>query len=100
MMVGQAAFVSVMQFGGTPPIIYSTPSGGAPTYSLITHGIDPLPGDVNCDRIVNIADLILVVQNWGECPPPPFVCEADLTNDGHVNVQDLWSVLSNWGAVD
>ena len=55
-------------------------------------------GDANCDRIVNVVDLVLVVQNWGQCPLPPFVCEADLTNDSAVNVNDLLTVINNWGA--
>jgi hypothetical protein len=100
MMVGQAAFVSVMQLGSTPPIIFETPSGGTGTFRLYTNGLDRLPGDVNCDRIVNVADLLLVVQNWGDCPLPPFVCEADLTNDGAVNGCDLLSVVNNWGSMD
>lgn len=98
--LGSAGFVSVMQVGGTPPIVYAKPQGGTPTYSLLTHGLDRLAGDVNCDRIVNAIDLALVVRNWGDCPLPPFVCETDLTNDGTVNLNDLLQVMDNWGAVD
>jgi len=99
-MVGEPGLVSVMQVGGTPPIIFQEPKGGVATYSAFANGVSRLAGDVNCDRIVDVTDLILVVQNWGECPLPPFVCQADLTNNGNVNIQDLWSVLNNWGAVD
>ena len=98
--LGNDGFVTVMQVGGTPPIILQEPKGGVATYSAFANGVSRLPGDVNCDRIVNAVDLILVVQNWGECPLPPFVCEADLTNDGAVNVSDLLMVMNNWGAVD
>jgi len=59
-----------------------------------------LPGDVNHDLEVNVADLIEVILNWGSCPPPapiyPPYCPGDLDADGAVGVQDLIAVVLNW----
>ena len=55
---------------------------------------DPtVPGDVNGDGSVNVADLLAVMDVWGPCE----VCPADLNNDGFVNVVDLLEVVGNWG---
>ena len=53
----------------------------------------PIPGDVNGDGIVNIADLVEVLLNWGPCQD----CPADLNGDDVVDVLDLVEVLLNWG---
>ncbi|MCI0676025.1 MAG: dockerin type I domain-containing protein [Phycisphaerales bacterium] len=54
-----------------------------------------VPGDVNGDGVVNIADLLAVISAWGQCPPAP--CPADVNNDGFVNIGDLLFVISSWG---
>ena len=53
--------------------------------------IPSLPGDFNCDQIVNTADLLGVLNHWG------FVGNtADFNHDGTVNVLDLVIVIQNW----
>ncbi|TVQ54653.1 MAG: hypothetical protein EA377_05060, partial [Phycisphaerales bacterium] len=55
-------------------------------------------GDLNCDGIVNVFDLLLLLGNWGACPDPGFApCPGDLNEDGTVNVFDLLELLANWG---
>ena len=46
----------------------------------------PNPFDLNKDHIVNVLDLILVVNNFGESDP-------DLNSDGVVNILDLVLVV-------
>lgn len=64
----------------------------------------PCPADANHDRMVNVADLLLIITNWGACPPPPPIytyappCVADLNADGQINVADLLRVITGWGA--
>jgi hypothetical protein len=61
---------------------------------------DPIPpcaiADLNCDGVVNVSDLLILLGEWGSCADPND-CPADLNNDGVVNVSDLLILLSNWG---
>ena len=50
-------------------------------------------GDRNCDDVVNVADLLIVLGEWGPCPD----CPADLNGNETVNVEDLLTVLALWG---
>ena len=57
---------------------------------------DCLPADFNCDGVVNVIDLLIVLEGWGACVDPAG-CPADLNGDGVVNVLDLLILLDNWG---
>ena len=50
-------------------------------------------GDVNGDGIVNVADILIVIIEWGVCSG----CPSDVNGDGSVNVNDLLIVIANWG---
>lgn len=54
------------------------------------------PGDVNGDGVVNVADLLALINSWGQCPAQGD-CFADFNNDGIVNVADLLLLIENWG---
>jgi hypothetical protein len=60
-----------------------------------------IPGDVNGDGVVNVADLLAVINAWGACPVPPTPCAADIAPQPHgdrvVSVLDLLMVINNWG---
>jgi len=51
-------------------------------------------GDIDLNGVVDVADLLIVIGNWGACPVGP--CPADLNGDLVVNVQDLLALLGNW----
>jgi hypothetical protein len=54
--------------------------------------------DLNCDGTVNVADLLILFDNWGECADcTPGACPADLNGDCLVNVADLLILFDNWG---
>jgi hypothetical protein len=59
-------------------------------------------GDINNDGLVNVADLLIVINSWGPCAPPPRTCPADIapwpTGNGTVNVGDLLMVINFWSA--
>jgi phospholipase/lecithinase/hemolysin len=55
-----------------------------------------LPADLNCDGFVNVADLLIMFDQWGSCSDPND-CPADLNGDGTVNVADLLILFDNWG---
>jgi hypothetical protein len=56
----------------------------------------PVEGDINDDGLVDVADLLLLLGAWGQCPDPPSDCEADLDGDGAVDVADLLALLAAW----
>ncbi|MCH8316682.1 MAG: hypothetical protein IIA64_11980 [Planctomycetes bacterium] len=53
-------------------------------------------GDLDGDGSVGVKDLLLLLGNWGLCPPKGD-CPADLNGDGSVGVADLLILLGNWG---
>jgi hypothetical protein len=61
---------------------------------------EPIPpcalADLNCDGVVNVSDLLILLGEWGDCPGDSE-CPADLNGDGVVNVSDLLILLGNWG---
>lgn len=77
--------------------------------------LDELPGDVDGDNLVGVADLLILLGEWGDCVPdgpddpayppddpgnrrpPDPPCTADLNGDGRVNADDLLILLGHWG---
>ena len=55
------------------------------------------PGDLNGDGVVSVADLLVVIVNWGPCPGGEPFCPGDLDGNGAVGVADLVFVITNWG---
>lgn len=58
----------------------------------------PVPGDLDGDGVVGIADLLALLSAWGPCPlrcPPS--CSGDLDGDCAVGIADLLALLGNWG---
>ena len=54
------------------------------------------PGDANCDNIVNLADLALVINNWLTATDVGQNGDVVGSNDGFVNLSDLSLVINNW----
>ena len=50
--------------------------------------------DSDNDGIVGIGDLLLVLAQWGPCPPE---CLGDVDSDGVVGINDFLQVLADWG---
>lgn len=60
------------------------------TTSFITVFPEILPGDANCDGIVNVLDVIAMVSFYLGSPPDPFCFDnADLNGDGIIDVIDV-----------
>lgn len=57
------------------------------------------PGDVDCDGLVDISDLLAVINQWGDCLSKG-ACSADVApppdGDGVVDVSDLLLVINQW----
>ena len=54
------------------------------------------PADLNGDGEVGVADLLILLASWGECPQKGG-CPADIDENGSVGVADLLILLSQWG---
>lgn len=51
-----------------------------------------LPGDINGDGVIDVSDLLMILDGWGDNPDHP----ADLDGNGVVDVDDLLLFLSLW----
>jgi subtilisin family serine protease len=57
-----------------------------------------IPGDLNGDGVVNVADMLLMFDQWGPCADcSPSQCPADLNGDCSVGISDLLILFDNWG---
>lgn len=65
-------------------------------YVITGTGAAPRPGDVNQDCIIDFTDILKLITDWGDCPPPPTFCRSDFDGDGRVTFADLLIVLQNW----
>lgn len=52
----------------------------------------PCEGDLDEDGSVAVADLLMVIDQWGQLGGP-----ADINADGIVDVSDLLAIVGNWG---
>ncbi len=50
-------------------------------------------GDVNCDGLVDVEDVLAVISSWGPCEG---VCAEDVVPDQNINVSDILLVIANW----
>ena len=61
----------------------------------VTFDIDKLcDADIDNDGMVGIGDFLLVLAQWGPCPPE---CIGDVDGDGEVGILDFLIVLAEWG---
>lgn len=60
--------------------------------AIVWRSGDSVPGDVDGDGQVGVADLLAVLSAWGDCAG----CPEDLDGDGAVGVSDLLTVLAHW----
>jgi len=52
----------------------------------------PCIGDVNLDGVIDVNDLLILLNYWGEAIP-----EYDFDEDGTVSIGDVLLVFANWG---
>jgi hypothetical protein len=80
------------------------PGGGTRTVAnvagdrVVTVWSDENPADVNGDGAVGFADLLLLLGEWGSCPPAPAPCGADVDGNGARGFGDLIVILAEWAS--
>ncbi len=72
----------------------------APYGVLVLGTVPMLPGDINGDGFVGIADLNVILSNWNQTVPVGDKGRGDLAGigDGFIGISDLNVVLTNWNA--
>ncbi|MHC4218473.1 MAG: hypothetical protein ACYSU7_08455 [Planctomycetota bacterium] len=55
------------------------------------------PADIDNDGVVGITDFLMLLSDWGPCPPSPGCCPSDVNGDGEVGVGDFLLILAGWG---
>jgi CO dehydrogenase/acetyl-CoA synthase alpha subunit len=70
----------------------------APVQRMAAAGSSPTccPTDLNCDGVIDGADLSTLLSSWGPCPPKGS-CDADFNGNGSVDGADLSTLLATWG---
>ena len=76
---------------------YDNTSVGPFNIEIIAPAPPPCPPDFNNDRVIDGADIGLLLSSWGYCGAS---CPCDIDQDGKVNGADLGLVLSGWGSCD
>jgi uncharacterized repeat protein (TIGR01451 family) len=55
------------------------------------------PWDVNGDGSVNVSDVLLVLDHWGETPSSPgWDAAVDVNQDDVINISDVIVILDHW----
>jgi hypothetical protein len=88
--------VSSKPVPGTATWVRYGPSGILRVYHALSITYVPLTGDVNGDGYVNVLDLLLVGQHFGESGSPPGWIPEDVYKDGHIDVLDMLLIIQNW----
>ena len=77
------------------PVVPMTPYP-EPTYQIFTFLLqdaeNSCPKDLNYDRVVNGADLALLIESWG------LAGQGDFSENGTIDAADLGRLLMGWGA--
>jgi hypothetical protein len=91
---GSAAGTSALHLSG---VIVGNKNGQAVS-STTTDGSVTVAADwdVNLDLAVNVLDMTVVGQHWGETNATPHWIRADVNRDGAINVLDMILIGQHW----
>lgn len=84
-------------FGESGAIAFRLDFEDGSTGVFVSTPADGPVGDLDGDGMVGFSDLLILLAEWGDCPPPPAACPADLDGGGTVGLGDLLILLANWG---
>ncbi len=81
----------IYTIGGTVVYFPWTPCSAVEVYE-----VEFIPADFNRDGIVNIEDLLILIENWGQNEPSVDIAPLPF-GDGIVDILDLEVLMSYWG---
>jgi carboxypeptidase T len=94
-LAGMAGHQFQVRFRAHGPNSYNINGWGLDDIHVHGEGSVILPGDANCDGMVNVIDVITTVNYVMGLNPEPFCPEnADVTEDGIINVLDVIATVS------
>jgi hypothetical protein len=73
----------------------STPISGITTPSPLTIEVDFIRGDVDCNGVVNLADISDIAFYYNQ--PASVKPQYDLNNDGFIDIYDIVTAATNFG---
>jgi hypothetical protein len=90
---GSAAGTSALDLNG---VIVGNKNGQAVTIAVTDGSVTVAPDwDVNLDLSVNVLDMTLVGQHWGESGAAHWI-RSDVNRDGTINVLDMILIGQHW----
>ena len=101
-LVIASIFPAEFQQGGTFPKFYTKENVLVWKFGLVDAAqlaltVDVgIPGDINGDGVVGVADFLILLGDWGPCADCND-CPADIDGNCAVGVSDLLILLGNWG---
>jgi murein tripeptide amidase MpaA len=91
--IGSAQTVEIRWTMGTTDTSWRYSGWNIDDVQLLAMSNTAVQGDVNCDGVVDVSDLLNIISNWGFCDG---ICGSDIVPDGTINVSDLLQVIGNW----
>jgi hypothetical protein len=97
---GRVAIGDLTGNGAPDFVIANRDSDSLTVHHNTSEGCEPqkpcAPADLNCDGVVDVLDLLILLDAWGACMNCGD-CPADLNGDCEVDVLDLLHLLDAWG---
>jgi rhamnogalacturonan endolyase len=83
--------------GSTPTNTPTSKPSNSPTNTPVPSSINPVPQDINGDRVVNMADVILIASRFNTgSSSSNYDIKCDLNNDGYINMSDIIILASKF----
>ena len=73
------------------------PNAGGNDAFLARFSVTACPADLNNDGVIDLADLGILLADFGCTAGPPPACPGDIDNDGDTDLADLGILLANFG---
>ena len=100
----RAELFRALTFAAPESILDCDENGRHDPFEVAYDGVTPscfdsCPADLDATGTVDFGDLLVVLTNWGACPPDGDApaCPGDIDADGLVGFEDMVQLLADWG---